>query len=474
MAIHKDFLWGGATSANQYEGGYREDGRGLSSMDIIPSGENRAKMIRGTIQDFSLEKNLYYPTHKAVDFYHHYKEDLALFAEMGFKAYRFSISWTRIFPNGDEEQPNEKGLAFYEEILKECQKYGIQPIVTISHFDVPLHLVQTIGSWKNRNMIAHYLKLCNVLFERYKNYVDYWLTFNEINMVLHAPFMAAGLVFEEGDHEESVKYQAAHHELVASALATKMAKEINPNNKIGCMFAAGSAYPYSCNPKDVWEALKVDQENYFFVDIQARGKYPNYALKTFERKNIQLQFEDQDMQILSDYPVDFISFSYYNSRCIASKDSTAELTEGNLFATAKNPYLETSEWGWPIDPLGLRITLNEVYDRYQKPMLIVENGLGAVDTPNENDEIIDDYRIQYLSDHIKVIKAAIEEDGVDLFGYTAWAASDIVSASSGEMKKRYGFIYVDADDNGQGSFNRLKKKSFSWYQEVIRSNGEHL
>ncbi|GGP08589.1 6-phospho-beta-glucosidase [Oceanobacillus neutriphilus] len=472
MTIRKDFLWGGATSANQYEGGYNEDGRGISSMDVVPSGKNRSDIIRGNISDFSIGEDLYYPTHKAVDFYHHYEEDIALFAEMGFKAYRLSISWTRIFPNGDEETPNEAGLKFYENVFKECKKYNIQPIVTISHFDVPLYLVEKIGSWKNREMIDYYLKLCKVLFERYKDYVEYWLPFNEINMILHAPFMAAGLTFKGGDNEEQIKYQAAHHELIASSLATKMAKEINPDNKIGSMFAAGSAYPYSCNPKDVWEALKVDQENYFFVDIQSRGKYPNYALKEFKRKGIDLVMHDEDKQLLSEYPVDFISFSYYNSRCIASKDSDAKLTDGNLFATAKNPYLEASEWGWPIDPLGLRITLNEVYDRYQKPMIIVENGLGAIDTINEDGQIKDDYRIQYLSDHIKAIKSAIEEDGVDLFGYTAWAACDIVSASSGEMKKRYGFIYVDADD--KESFTRLKKDSFYWYKKVIQSNGDIL
>lgn len=474
MAISKEFLWGGATSANQYEGGYQEDGRGLSSMDIVPAGSKRSDIIRGKIRDFSIDPNLYYPTHKAVDFYHHYKEDLALFAEMGFKAYRLSISWTRIFPNGDEETPNQAGLDFYEAVFKECQRYGIQPIVTISHFDAPLHLVQTIGSWKSRQMIDYYLKLCKVLFTYYKDYVDYWLPFNEINMILHAPFMAAGLTFNGDEDEEQIKYQAAHHELVASALATKMAKEINPKNKIGCMFAAGSAYPFSCNPKDVWDAMKVDQENYFFVDVQSRGKYPNYALKEFQCKGIEVVMQEDDATILAKYPVDFISFSYYNSRCIASKDSTAELTDGNLFATAKNPYLETSEWGWPIDPLGLRITLNQVYDRYQKPMLIVENGFGAVDTVNEDGQIKDHYRINYLSEHIKAMVAAIEEDGVALFGYTAWAACDIVSASSGEMKKRYGFVYVDTDDQGQGSFKRLKKDSFYWYQKVIESNGDFI
>lgn len=466
--MRKDFLWGGATSANQYEGGYQEKERGLSSMDVVPTGGNRQEMIKGNINELEIKESLHYPTHESVDFFNHYKEDIALFAEMGFTAYRMSISWSRIFPNGDERKPNQEGLDFYESIFKECQKYKITPIVTISHFDVPLHLIKQIGSWKNRKMIDHYLKFCQVLFTTYKKYVTHWITFNEINMILHAPYMAAGVLIEE-DNEQEIKYQAAHYELVASALATKLAKEINPQNKVGCMFAAGSAYPYSCHPEDVFAALKVDQENYFFVDVQVRGKYPSYALKLFEKNNITIEITQEDLTCLANYPVDFISFSYYNSRCIAREGSDAEQTQGNLFATAKNPYLELSEWGWPIDPLGLRITINEIYDRYQKPMIIVENGLGARDNL-ENEQVHDDYRIDYLSKHLKMMKAAIEEDGVDLFGYTAWSACDIVSASSGEIDKRYGFVYVDAENNNK----RIRKDSFYWYQNVIKTNGKNL
>lgn len=469
--MKKDFLWGGATAANQYEGGYNEDGRGLSSMDLVPTGEKRSDMINGRNIQFSLNQDDIYPTHKAVDFYHNYKEDIALFSEMGFNTYRFSISWTRIFPKGEEDEPNPAGLNFYKNILKECQKYGIKPIVTISHFDVPVQLIKKIGSWKSREMINYYLKFCQVLFEQFKEYVEYWITFNEINMLLHAPYMAAGLVFENEDknEEEKTKYQAAHHELLASAMATKIAKKINPENKIGCMFAAGSAYPYSCNPKDVWEAIKIEQENYFFVDVQVRGKYPAYAKKFFQRKNIHLRMEDTDESIIEENPVDFISFSYYNSRCIASLDTEVEFSSGNLFATAKNPYLQQSEWGWPIDPLGLRITLNQVYDRYQKPMLIVENGLGAIDKL-ENNHVNDSYRINYLSHHIKMMVEAVEEDGVDLLGYTAWSACDVTSAASGEINKRYGFIYVNQDDG----FKRIRKDSFFWYKKVIASNGKEL
>lgn len=474
MGFPKNFLWGGATAANQCEGGFNEGGRGLANVDICPSGERRSAIIRGKVDDLFCKTEWHYPSHEAVDMYHHYKEDIALFAEMGFKVYRLSIAWTRIFPNGDEQLPNKAGLQFYENIFHECRKYNIEPLVTISHFDCPVHLIKTIGGWKNRKMIDYYLKLCKVLFTEYKGLVKYWLTFNEINMILHAPFMGAGLVFREGDDEEKIKYQAAHHELVASALATKMAHKIDAENKIGCMFAAGSAYPFSCKPQDVWEALQVDRENYFFVDVQSRGEYPSYAVKALKRKNCMPLMQKDDTAILKSHPVDFVAFSYYNSRCIASEVDPANMAAGNLFASAKNPYLKYSQWGWPIDPLGLRITLNEVYDRYQKPLFIVENGLGAMDTPDENGYVEDDYRIDYLREHIKAMKDAVELDGVDLIGYTAWGPIDLVSASTGEMKKRYGFIYVDKDDDGNGTLARSRKKSFYWYKRVIETNGEIL
>lgn len=474
MSFPENFLWGGATAANQCEGGFDEGGRGLANVDICPSGQERSAVIRGRVENLSCNQKLHYPSHEAVDMYHHYKEDIALFAEMGFKVYRMSIAWTRIFPNGDENKLNETGLKFYDNIFAECKKYNIQPLVTISHFDCPVYLIKTIGGWKNRRMINFYLKLCKVLFTRYKGTVKYWLTFNEINMILHAPFMGAGLVFQPGDNEERIKYQAAHHELVASALATKMAHEIDAENKIGCMFAAGSAYPFSCKPEDVWEALQVDRENYFFVDVQSRGKYPSYALKALQRKNCMPVMLDGDTQILQKYPVDFVAFSYYNSRCIASKIDEENMAAGNLFASAKNPYLKYSQWGWPIDPLGFRITLNEIYDRYEKPLFVVENGLGAKDVPDENGYVKDDYRIDYLREHIKAMKDAIELDGVDLIGYTSWGPIDLVSASTGEMKKRYGFIYVDKNDDGSGTLARSRKKSFYWYKKVIESNGEIL
>lgn len=474
MPFKKDFLWGGATAANQCEGGFNEDGRGLANVDVCPIGQDRSKIIQGKLKHLKCDGEHKYPSHVAVDMYHHYKEDIALFSEMGFKVYRMSIAWTRIFPNGDEKTPNQKGLMFYKNIFKECQKYGIEPLVTITHFDCPIYLIEKIGGWRSREMIDHYLKLCHVLFTEYKGMVKYWLTFNEINMILHAPFMGAGLVFEDGENEEAIKYQAAHHELVASALATKMAHEIDENNQIGCMFAAGSAYPFTCKPEDVWQALCTDRENYFFIDVQSKGYYPSYALTQLTRNNICPVFEDGDSKLLKENTVDFVAFSYYNSRCIASNPDPKDVAEGNLFASARNPYLTFSAWGWPIDPLGLRITLNEVYDRYQKPLFLVENGLGAIDEIDENGHIEDDYRIEYLSKHIQAMKDAVELDGVDMMGYTSWGPIDLVSASTGEMKKRYGFIYVDLDNEGNGTLKRSKKKSFDWYKKVICTNGEDL
>ena len=477
MGFPNGFMWGGATAANQCEGGIFEGGRELANVDVCPAGADRSAVITGHKKMLAMDDAHTYPAAEAVDQYHHFREDLRLFAEMGFQVYRLSIAWTRIFPNGDEEQPNEEGLRFYEQMFQECKKYGIRPLVTICHFDCPIGLIQKCGGWRSREMIGYYLRLCKVLFERYREYVTHWLTFNEINMILHAPFLGAGIVFEEGEdekEEERVKYQAAHHELIASALVVKMAHEINPANQVGCMFAAGSAYPYSCRPQDVWEALKTGQENYFFVDVQARGAYPSYAVRRLKAKGIYPHMEPEDAQILRQSPVDFIAFSYYNSRCIAAPGSTQEEAEGNLFRSVKNPYLDCSDWGWPIDPLGIRITLNEVYDRYQKPLFIVENGLGARDQPDAQGQIEDDYRIAYLREHIRAMKAAVEEDGVDLMGYTAWGCVDLVSASTGEMKKRYGFIYVDKHDDGSGTLARSRKKSFGWYQKVIASNGEVL
>ncbi|EOI06942.1 6-phospho-beta-glucosidase [Enterococcus moraviensis ATCC BAA-383] len=474
MGLQKDFLWGGATAANQVEGGYDQGGRGLANVDLLPFGKDREAVMAGELPMLSFDKDHYYPAQKGIDMYHHYKEDIALFAEMGFKVYRFSIAWTRIFPLGDEAKPNEEGLLFYEQLIDECLKYDIKPLVTICHFDCPIHLVKEYGGWKNRKMIDFYLHYAETLFERFKGKVYHWITFNEINMLLHAPFMAAGLVFEEGEDREQVKFTAAHYELVASALATKRGKEIDDKNLIGCMLAAGDNYPNTPNPEDIMAAKLVDRESFFFTDVQVRGYYPAYALKELARKNIQLDITEEDKQILQQNTVDYLTFSYYSSSVASGDPKVNELREGNLFPTLKNPYLDASEWGWQIDPLGLRITMNTLYDRYQCPLFIVENGLGAVDVKAENGVVEDDYRIDYLGKHMKEMIAAVELDGVELLGYTSWGCIDLVSASTGEMKKRYGFIYVDAENEGQGTFKRSKKRSFEWYRQVIESNGDCL
>lgn len=472
MSLPDGFLWGGATAANQCEGAWREGGKGLGTNDVIPSGKDRFAVISGKMAVHEPDAEHQYPAHEAIDFYHHYQEDIRLMAGMGFKCFRMSISWTRIFPNGDDAEPNEEGLKFYDRVFDECLRYGMEPLVSIVHFDAPMNLVEKFGSWKSREMIGCFLKYCRTLFERYKGKVKYWLTINEINMLLAFPFMAAGVRIEPGENEEKVKYQAAHHELVASALAVRLGHEIMPDAMIGCMLAAGNWYPYTCAPDDVWQSLCKDRDNYFFIDVQSRGAYPPYAIKQMERKGVLPDMEPEDLDILKENTVDFISFSYYSSRCVSTDpEVNKDITAGNVFASLKNPYLKSSEWGWQIDPLGLRVTLNTLYDRYQKPLFIVENGLGAADIVEPDGSVNDDYRIAYMEEHIRAMDEAVNLDGIPLMGYLAWGCIDLVSASTGEMRKRYGMIYVDKNDDGTGTLERRKKKSYEWYKEVIQANG---
>lgn len=464
----KGFLWGGAIAANQAEGAYEEGGKGLSTADVLP---------RGIIGDFDMDENsrAFFPYHEGIDFYHRYKEDLALFAEMGFKCFRTSIAWTRIFPNGDEEAPNEEGLKFYDNLFDEMLRHNMQPVVTISHYEMPLGLVKKYGGWRDRRVVKFYERYARAIFTRYKDKVKYWMTFNEINILFHVPFTGGGLIINEGENKRQLQFQSAHHQFVASALAVKACHEIIPDAKIGCMLAAGPTYPMTCRPEDVFEAMQRDRDTLMFGDVQVRGYYPSYSKRFFKENNIEINMETGDEEILRAYTVDFVGFSYYMSR-VASTDAEVVAkakAEGNLFGAVKNPYLKSSEWGWQVDPKGLRFTLNQLYDRYQKPLFIVENGLGAVDVVEEGNVINDDYRIEYLKDHIAEMKEAIG-DGVNLLGYTTWGPIDLVSASTGEMKKRYGFIYVDRDNEGRGTSERYKKKSFYWYKKVIATNGEEL
>lgn len=478
MGFPEGFLWGGATAANQCEGGYAEGGRGLANVDVAPAGPDRWSVVSGEHKMMAFDDDHYYPAKTGIDMYHHYREDIALFAEMGFKVYRLSVAWTRIFPNGDDAEPNEEGLAYYEDLFRCCREHNIEPLVTITHFDCPMHLIEKYGGWRSRKLIDCYKRLVTTLFSRYKGLVRYWLTFNEINMIFHLPWMGAGIAFDEGEDPAAVEWLAVHHELVASAWATRIAHETDSENKVGCMLAAGSYYPYSCRPEDVRAAQLDTQRELSLIDVQARGHYPARTLRMLERMGIDLGITDEDREVLAANTVDFVSFSYYSTRTSAAPTTDAPRTQGNAFEGVRNPYLGESQWGWAIDPLGLRITMNELYDRYEKPLFVVENGLGArdelVDDGNGSYTVNDDYRIDYLRKHISAMRDAVAEDGVELWGYTTWGPIDLVSAGSGQMSKRYGFIYVDRDDEGNGTLARYRKKSFDWYKKVIDSNGADL
>ncbi|MFV0556373.1 MAG: glycoside hydrolase family 1 protein [Lactovum sp.] len=478
MGFPKDFLWGGATAANQAEGGWDQGGRGLSNSDHVTNGSHTVARRFTTV----LSDENYYPSHKAIDMYTYYKEDIAMFAEMGFGIYRMSISWSRIFPTGEEKEPNQAGVDYYRSVFEECKKYGIEPLVTINHFENPYSLYEKIGAWASREMIEHFMRLCQVLFTEYKDLVKYWLTFNEINFMT-LPFgyhMAAGKPTDyemkfggNKDHDMSLNYQALHHMFVASAKAVILAHEINPENKVGCMIAGMTSYPRTCHPDDVLlNQNSMKMMNFLCGDVHVRGDYPSFAKKYFENHQIKFDILEGDKETLKAGVVDFYSFSYYSTNCRSENPEFAE-TGGNLAMGLKNPYLEANEWGWQIDPKGLRYYLNEVYGRYQIPLMVVENGLGFNDEFVDN-TVHDDYRIDYLRQHIKQMEKAINEDGVELIAYTMWGCIDLVSAGTGEMKKRYGFIYVDMDDLGKGSLKRYPKDSFYWYKKVIASNGEDL
>lgn len=460
-----DFMWGGATAANQYEGAWNIDGKKASTADRMTGG-NKVTPRRITKQ---VEAGTYYPSHEAVDFYHRYKEDIKLFAEMGFKCFRMSIAWSRIFPDVDETTPNEAGLEFYDKVFAELKKYNIEPIVTISHYEAPFSLVEKYNGWASRGAIDCYVRYCQTLFTRYKDMVKYWITFNEINSITvpEGAYLAGALLEKENSQ---LRFQALHHQLVASGKAVELAHQINPEFMVGCMINYSLGYASTCKPEDVIKAQKQDQiNNMLCSDVQVRGEYPAFAKRYFEEKNISIQMADGDEESLKNGCVDFYSFSYYKSHVVGTKPEGSE-NKGNVFGGFKNPYLKANDWGWQIDPEGLRYVLNHVYDRYTIPIMIVENGLGAVDKIEEDGSINDCYRIDFLSAHIQQMQEAIQ-DGVHLIGYTPWGCVDIVSASTGEMKKRYGFIYVDKDNDGHGTLERRRKNSFYWYKQVIESNG---
>lgn len=500
MPFSDDFLWGGASAANQYEGGWDEGGRGIAVSDLITNGTreeprriyyhrpdgSEGSIDMGECLPFGatpfLKDGCLYPSHEATDFYHHYREDIALMAEMGFRMFRLSISWTRIFPNGDDPEPNEEGLRFYDGVIDELLAHGIQPLVTILHFDMPLHLAEAYGGWANRKLIDFYLRFATTLFERWRDKVTYWVTVNEINVLggywtlgLHSDNVREGASFNQGETpaaDAGAKFQAIHYLLVASAKANAVARKINPAFRLGAMCALSGIYPATCHPDDVFGAYHFRRKALLFSDVVMRGAYPGFVDAVYGEYGFRLEMEPGDAELLRDNTSDFLAFSYYRTTVFDRSSPNVTTTGGQQ--GAPNPYLEKTAWGWPIDPEGLRFVLNELWDRYQKPLLIVENGMGNQDVVETDGTIDDEYRIEYLRSHIREMKKAVEIDGVKVLGYTVWSAVDIVSAGTGEMAKRYGLIYVDKDDEGKGTLCRRRKKSSYWYERVIATNGEEL
>jgi 6-phospho-beta-glucosidase len=482
MIFQKGFLWGGATAANQIEGAFDKDGKGLSTSDFAAYKDPYAK---GAVDNFTFNvtskeleeyiknpKDYNFPKRRGIDFYHRYKEDIKLLAEMGFKIFRISIAWPRIFPTGLESQPNEAGLAFYDDVFDECKKYGIEPLVTMSHYEMPITLTQKYNGWMSRELIPLFEKYAKAILKRYKHKVKYWITFNEMNMNLNSLYTGAGVLEDLVDDTLQAAYVSSHHQFLASALAVKAARQINPNFVMGCMINQIEAYAKTTKPEDQLQALKSNQLNMLYPDVKMRGYYPSYIFSYFKEHGIKLNIADQDKEILKEGTCDYVAISYYMSHVSEARPDASKLA-GTFDSPIKNEYLELTQWDWPIDPTGLRISLNKLYDRYQKPLFVVENGLGAYDTVEEDGSIHDDYRIDYLKKHIKAIGDAIG-DGVEVMGYTSWGCIDLVSCGTSQMSKRYGFIYVDADDEGNGSYDRYKKDSFYWYKKVIESNGRDL
>jgi len=480
--FQKDFLWGGATAANQIEGAYNVDGKGMSTSDYAAYKDPYAS---GKVDNFtfnvtsdelknykSQDSDFLFPKRWGIDFYHRYAEDIKLFAEMGFKTFRLSISWVRIFPNGIEETPNEAGLEFYDRVFDECLKYGIEPLVTLSHYEMPIYLTEKYNGWLSRELIPLFEKFARVVFKRYQNKVKYWITFNEMNMNLNSLYTGAGILADTVENTLEAAYQASHHQFLASAVAVKAIRDIIPNAKIGCMINQIEAYANTIKPEDQLQALKSNQLNMFYPDVQARGYYPSYMFRYFEEMGISIKTDAGDDATLREGKVDFVAISYYMSHVAEARPDAMKLA-GTFDSPIKNKYLELSQWDWPIDPIGLRISLEKLYDRYQIPLFVCENGLGAKDELTDTKEIHDEYRIDYIRKHVYEMKEAIK-DGVELMGYTTWGCIDLISCGTSQMSKRYGFIYVDQDDEGNGSLNRYKKDSFYWYKKVIESNGEEL
>lgn len=471
----ENFMWGGAVAAHQVEGAWDQGGKGPSIVDVLTSGAHGVDRVITT----GIQEGCFYANHEAADFYHRYREDIALLAEMGFRCFRTSIAWSRIFPRGDESEPNEEGLRFYDALFDELVKYGIEPVITLSHFEMPNFLVTEYGGWKSRKVLDFFVRFSAVVIERFQHKVKYWMTFNEINNQRNwkTPlfgYCCSGVIFNRESHPEACMYQVLHHQFVASAQVVKLGHGINPELKIGCMIAMVPLYPYSCHPDDVMYAQEAMRERFLFSDVHMRGHYPAYILREWQRKGYHIEMEPDDAQILREGCADYIGLSYYMSNAVSKENTGSGTALSGFEGSVPNPHVKASDWGWQIDPVGLRYVLNILYERYEKPLFVVENGFGAIDKVDEKGEVNDDYRIDYLRAHIEQMKKAVTEDGVDLMGYTPWGCIDCVSFTTGQYSKRYGFIYVNKNDDGSGDFSRSKKKSFDWYRRVIASNGEEL
>lgn len=480
MGFRKGFLWGGAVAANQVEGAWNVNGKGLSVADVARLKTTVRNNYRQqvAINSDEISKAIadptsnHYPKRRGIDMYHHYQEDIKLFAGMGFKVFRFSIAWTRLFPTGEEAVPNTAGLQYYRQFISELKKYHIEPLVTLSHYEMPLSLAVKYNGWTNKRVIDDFVRFAQVCFNNFPE-VKFWLTFNEIDSVTRHPFTSAGIIPDQSNNLLQDEFQALHNQFVASAMVTKLCHRIIPHSMVGCMLTKLTTYPATAKPVDVLAAFNKNTMNYFCSDVQVKGYYPPLIQQYFKQHSIHLNITKKELALIANNTVDFVSFSYYMSLLTASDESGLELTSGNTIVGGKNPYLPTNDWGWTIDPVGLRLSLLQLFDRYHKPLFVAENGMGATDQLNDDGSIHDEYRINYFRQHFQEMKKAVE-NGVDLLGYTSWAPIDLISASTSEMSKRYGFIYVDLDDHGRGTNKRYKKDSYYWYRDVILSNGEKL
>ena len=479
QGFKKDFLWGGAVAANQCEGAWKEGGKGISVPDVdwhnpnLKRGGKRdedSEMTSQRLQELlKINEDWQFPKRQGIDFYHTYKQDLGYMKELGLKCFRTSINWARIYPNGDDEKPNEDGLKFYDDLINTIIEDGMEPIITLFHYELPLNLVRKYGGWRDRRVIDFFVRFCKTCFERYHSKVKYWILINQINLIYVEAFNSLGILVDQVDNVEQAKYQCVHHQFVACSLATKEARKIDSNMLMGVMISDHNCYAETAKPEDVFYTYQKNQmSQFFYTDVRIRGEYPGYALRFFNDKNFKIEMTDDDLKAIKEYTADYMAISYYYTRL-----NSYEKNNNGLNDISRNPLLKASIWGWSVDPLGLRNSLNVYYDRYQLPLMIAENGLGALDELTEDNKVHDDYRIDYLREHIKAMKEAVK-DGVDLFAYCPWGPFDIVSCTTNEMSKRYGFVYVDINDDGSGSRKRFKKDSFDWYKKVIETNGEEL